>query len=67
MSCSPNSNMLLTMEDTKGFSPPPLSMNPQTTKGSNMPGVACIQPKRRPGARILENDPSENTLSAESK
>ena len=54
---------LRTTPEVKGFNPPPLSRSPHWTMRAITAGAACSQPRRRPGARILENDPREMTLA----
>ena len=42
---------------------PPLLIKPLAISLSLKPADVCIHPKRIPGARIFENEPSDTTLS----
>ena len=45
-----------TIADVKGFSPPPLSSNPDVTKRLIVSEFDWSHPNRKPGARIFENE-----------
>ena len=58
---SPSSSMAWASVAAKWLSPPPLAGSPAPVKRRMMPGAACTQPARSPGASILENEPSDAT------
>jgi len=51
----------------KGLNPPPLESSLHSIILNRVSGKPWIQPKRRPGANIFENDPKEYTSPLRAK
>src|SRR4029079_843307 len=55
--CQPVRIIAVARLDVTGLRPPPLRISPEFAKAARRTMEQCIQPRRIPGARILENVP----------